>query len=172
MPPGKNQRRRAARAVLLAGLLALATVAVPDTACADTARGWRAYASGDYEAAIREWRPLAEAGDHEAAYGVGMAWQIMGQPARAVPWYEQAARAGSADAQVLLGTIYARGAGVPRDADVPRGAGVPRDLVRAYAWLRLAVAQKHPNAALLLDDVAGRMTPGQIEAGRRMSAEP
>lgn len=160
MPPGKNQRRRAARAALLASLLALATIAVPDAGRADTARGWRAYASGDYEAAIREWRPLAEAGDHEAAYGVGMAWQIMGRPARAVPWYEQAARAGSADAQVLLGTIYAR------------GTGVPRDLVRAYAWLRLAVAQKHPNAALLLDDVAGLMTPEQIEAGRRMSAEP
>lgn len=160
MPPGKNQRRRAVRAVLLASLLVLATLAVPDAGRADTARGWRAYASGDYEAAIREWRPLAEAGDHEAAYGVGMAWQIMGRPARAVPWYEQAARAGSADAQVLLGTIYAR------------GAGVPRDLVRAYAWLRLAVAQKHPNAALLLDDVAGLMTPEQIEAGRRMSAEP
>ena len=160
MPPGKNQRRRAVRAALLASLLALATIAVPGAGRADTARGWQAYASGDYEAAIREWRPLAEAGDHEAAYGVGMAWQIMGRPARAVPWYGQAARAGSADAQVLLGTIYAR------------GAGVPRDLVRAYAWLRLAVAQKHPNAALLLDDVAGLMTPEQIEAGRRMSAEP
>lgn len=160
MPPGKNQRRRAVRAVLLASLLALATIAVPGAGRADTARGWQAYASGDYEAAIREWQPLAEAGDHEAAYGVGMAWQIMGRPARAVPWYEQAARAGSADAQVLLGTIYAR------------GAGVPRDLVRAYAWLRLAVAQKHPNAALLLDDVAGLMTPEQIEAGRRMSAAP
>lgn len=160
MPPGKNQRRRAVRAALLASLLVLATIAVPDAGQADTARGWRAYASGDYEAAIREWRPLAEAGDYEAAYGVGMAWQIMGRPARAVPWYEQAARAGSADAQVLLGTIYAR------------GTGVPRDLVRAYAWLRLAVVQKHPNAALLLDDVAGLMTPEQIEAGRRMSAEP
>lgn len=160
MPHGKNPRRRVAQAAALAGLLALAAVAAPAAGRADIASGWRAYASGDYEAAIDEWQPLAEAGDREAAYGMGMAWQIMGQPARAVPWYEQAARAGSAEAQVLLGEIYAT------------GAGVPRDLVRAYAWLRLAVAQKHPNAALFLDAVAGRMTAEQIEAGRRMSVEP
>lgn len=160
MPSGKNLRRYVAQAATLAGLLVLAAVVAPAEGRADIASGWRAYASGDYEAALGEWRPLAEAGDREAAYGMGMAWQIMGQPARAVPWYEQAARAGSAEAQVLLGEIYAT------------GAGVPRDLVRAYAWLRLAVVQKHPNAALLLDAVAGRMTPEQIAAGRRMSAEP
>ncbi len=155
---GDRRRRSAARLAAFIGLLSMALIVAPAVGRADVDSGWGAYVDGDYEAAISEWQPLAVQGDHEAAFAVGMAWQIIGQPARAVPWYEQAARAGSTDAQVLLGTIYAR------------GGGIPRNLVRAYAWLHVAAEQKHPNALLILDAISGQMTAEQIEAGKELSA--
>ena len=159
MPYGR-QRRRAGVAISVAlavGLLQSILLA-PAAARADMQAGWQAYTAGDYEAAIREWQPLAEDGDYQAAYALGMAFQIKGEPASAVPWYEQAASAGLAEAQILLGTIYAR------------GNDVPRDLVRAYAWLYRAVEKNSPNAQLILESVAGLMTPEEIEAAKALSA--
>ena len=153
-----GQRRRAGVATIAAAALSLALALAPSAARADMQAGWEAYISGDYETAISEWQPLAEAGDYQAAYALGMAFQIKGEPASAVPWYEQAASAGLTEAQILLGTIYAR------------GTGVPRDLVRAYAWLHRAAEKKSPNARLILDSVAGLMTAEEIGAAKELSA--
>lgn len=159
MPPG-GQRRRAGGVISAAAvmLLALVVAFAPAAARADMASGWQAYTAGDYETAIRIWQPLAEAGDHQAAYALGMAWQIAGKPGHAAPWYEQAAQAGVTEAQTLLGTIYAR------------GSGVPRDLVRAYAWLHKAAEAGGPNAKLILDSVAALMTTEQIAEAKALSA--
>ncbi|MDE0392445.1 MAG: hypothetical protein OXI57_10285 [Rhodospirillales bacterium] len=132
-------------------------VLAPADARADMRAGWQAYTAGNYETAIREWQPLAEAGDFQAAYALGMAFQIKGEPALAVPWYEQAASAGLAEAQILLGRIYVE------------GIDVPRDFVRAYAWLYRAAEKKGPNVQLLLDSVAGLMTAEDIEAAKALS---
>ena len=152
------RRRCAAGAAAVFLLLALAVA--PSSGRADMAAGWRAFTAGEYEAAVRAWQPLAEAGDHQAAYALGQAFQLMGEAGRAVPWYEQAARRGVSEAQILLGTIYAR------------GAGVPRDLVRAYAWLHRAAAKKSPNVALMLDSVAALMSAEEIAAAKALSAAP
>ena len=159
MPSGGHRRRAGGAIVVAAGLLlSLAFAHVSTAARADMQAGWRAYTAGDYESAIGEWQPLAEAGDYQAAYALGMAYQIKGEPAQAVPWYEQAASAGLTEAQILLGTIYAR------------GGDVPRDLVRAYAWLCKAAEEKSPNAQLILESVAGLMTAGEIEEAKALSA--
>ena len=159
MSSGRQRRRTGgAPAAAAALLLAFALAVAPVAARADMGAGWRAYTAGNYEAAVREWQPLAEAGDYQAAYALGMALQVMEQPARAVPWYEQAARAGLTEAQILLGTIYAQ------------SSGVPRNLVRAYAWLHRAAQKKSPNAQLILDSVAGLMTAEEIEAAKALSA--
>ena len=153
--------RRRAGGVLSAAaglLLGLAVAFAPAATRADMASGWQAYTAGDYETAIRIWQPLAEAGDHQAAYALGMAWQIAGKPGEAVPWYEQAAQAGVTEAQTLLGTIYAR------------GSGVPRDLVRAYAWLHRAAEAGGPNARLMLESVAALMSAEEIAAAKALSA--
>jgi len=159
MSSGLHRRRAGGALTVAAGLLlSLALSHVSVTARADMQAGWQAYTAGDYETAIGEWRPLAEAGDFQAAYALGMAYQIKGEPAGAVPWYEQAASAGLTEAQILLGTIYAE------------GSDVPRDLVRAYAWLYKAAEKKSPNAQLILDSVAGLMTAEEIEAAKALSA--
>ena len=156
MSSGRQRRRAGGALAIAAGLLFLLAHA-PGTAWANMQAGWQAYTAGDYETAIREWQPLAEDGDYQAAYALGMAFQIKGEPANAVPWYEQAASAGMAEAQILRGTIYAR------------GGDVPRDLVRAYAWLYKAAQQESPNATLILESVAGLMTADEIEAAKALS---
>ena len=159
MPYGR-QRRRAGVAISVALAVSLlpSLVLAPADARADMRAGWKAYTAGDYETAIGEWQPLAEAGNFQAAYALGMAFQIKGEPALAVPWYEQAASAGLAEAQILLGRIYVE------------GIDVPRDLLRAYAWLYRAAERKSPNVQLLLDSVAGLMTAEEIEAAKALAA--
>ena len=159
MSSGLHRRHAGGALVAVAGLLlSLALVLSPAAARADMQAGWQAYTAGDYDTAISEWQPLAEAGDYQAAYALGMAFQIKGEPAQAVPWYEQAASAGLTEAQILLGTIYAR------------GGEVPRNLVRAYAWLYKAAKKESPNARLILESVAGLMTAEEIEEAKALSA--
>ena len=159
MSSGLHRRRCGGALAVAAGLiLSLSLAHVSATARADMQAGWQAYTAGDYETAIGEWQPLAEAGNFQAAYALGMAYQIMGEPAQAVPWYEQAASAGLTEAQILLGTMYAQ------------GSDVPRDLVRAYAWLYKAAEKQSPNAQLILESVAALMTAAEIEDAKALSA--
>jgi hypothetical protein len=57
--------------------------------------GQAAYASGDYQAAVQIWRPLAERGDPRAEYMMGLAFSsgrgVTRSEATAVVWYRKAA---------------------------------------------------------------------------------
>lgn len=97
------------------------------------------------------------------------------------------AQAGNADAEELIGVMYAMGLGVERD-DVRAfewylrssmkghpgaqsgigwyyevGRGVEIDLVRAYLWYGLSVIGGDPDAAISIEEVVKKMTPEQIE---------
>ncbi|WP_419906791.1 tetratricopeptide repeat protein [Hoeflea sp.] len=98
------------------------------------------------------------------------------------------ARSGNAEAEELIGIMYAMGLGVPRD-DVRAfewylrsamkghpgaqsgvgwyyeiGRGMPQpDLVRAYMWYVLSAIGGDPDAAISLEEVVKKMTPDQIE---------
>ena len=99
-----------------------------------------------------------------------------------------AARSGNAEAEELIGVMYAMGLGVARD-DVRAlewylraamkghpgaqsgvgwyyevGRGVPAiDLVRAYMWYTLSAVGGDPDAAVSLEEVVKKMTAEQIE---------
>jgi len=97
-----------------------------------------------------------------------------------------AAHAGNADAEELIGVMYAMGLGVERDdrrafewylrASMKGhpgaqsgigwyyevGRGVAADLVRAYMWYGLSAIGGDPDAAISIGDVARKMTPEQI----------
>ena len=92
--------------------------------------GQAAYASGDYQAAVQIWRPLAERGDPRAEYMLGLAFNLgRGVPrsdATAVVWYRKAAEQGVAAAQANLGAMYAN------------GESVPQDYAQAITWWRKA----------------------------------
>jgi TPR repeat protein len=124
---------------------------------AETTPGWQAFTAGDHEKAEAIWRPLAENGDHNAAFGMGVLAQSRNQLEQAARWYEQAALAGMTSAQVLLGSMYVDGRGVPRDA------------VRAYAWLHRATLDGHANAAMARDAVGAALTSAQLAEARALS---
>ena len=70
---------------LLACLTAILLMASP-VAAADFDKGALAYQRGDYATALKEWRPLAEMGDSDAQYNLG----VMYAKAQGVPQYAAA----------------------------------------------------------------------------------
>ncbi|WP_299776991.1 tetratricopeptide repeat protein [uncultured Roseobacter sp.] len=123
-------------------------------------------------AEIEEARDMMEEGRFEEAYEA--LWP--------------AARSGNADAEELMGVMYAMGLGVPRDDirafdwylrsamkghpgaqsgvgwyyEVGRGMPAP-DLVRAYMWYTLSAIGGDPDAAISLEEVVKKMTAEEIE---------
>ncbi|MFD0916648.1 tetratricopeptide repeat protein [Pseudahrensia aquimaris] len=101
-----------------------------------------------------------------------------------------AARSGNADAEELIGVMYAMGLGVERDDrrafewylrssmkghpgaqsgvgwyyEIGRGMESP-DLVRAYVWYVLSAIGGDPDAAISQEEVVKKMTPEQIAQG-------
>lgn len=160
------------RLALLVTLLLLAA----SPARADFEAGEAAHGRGDYAAALREFRPLALAGDAQAQFYLGFMYRN-GQGTRedfaeAVKWYRRAALQGVAGAQFNLGLMYDNGQGVPQDFSEAiswylraaeqgvagaqfnlglkyrDGEGVPPDLAQAHFWFNLATATARPNGAL------------------------
>src|SRR5512142_791899 len=86
---------------------------------ADFQTGLDAYHRGDFAAALKEWQPIAEAGDPHAQYNLGLLYArgqgVAQNYQQAVSWYRKAAEQGVAAAQYNLGVIYANGQGVAAD---------------------------------------------------------
>jgi TPR repeat protein len=108
----------------------------------DFERGYKAAEKGDYATALKEWLPLAEQGDAQAQYNLGLMYNIgQGVPQNyqeALRLYSLAAAQGNADAQSNLGSAY------------ERGRGVPQDYKEALKWYRLAAAQGYDLAQWML----------------------
>ncbi|MBT8414210.1 MAG: sel1 repeat family protein [Boseongicola sp.] len=99
-----------------------------------------------------------------------------------------AARSGNADAEELIGVMYALGLGVERDPErafewylrsslkghpgaqsglgwyYELGLGMPApDLVRAYLWYGLSTIGGDPDAAISLEEIQKKMTQDEID---------
>ncbi len=116
-----------------------------------------------------------------------------GRFAEAMAELRPAARSGNADAEELIGVMYALGLGVERDDrrafewylrsamkghpgaqsgvgwyyEVGRGMPEP-DLVRAYMWYVLSAIGGDPDAAISQEEVVKKMTEEQIEAAHEL----
>ena len=124
---------------------------------ADVNKGFAAYQSGDFATALREWRPLAEKGDADAQFNLGVMYSKgQGVPQdykTAVKWYTLAAEQGVASAQTNLGWMY------------DKGYGVKQDNVYAHMWGNIAASNGNENGGKLRDFVAKEMTVSQIGKG-------
>ena len=161
--------------------------------------GLAAYTRGDFVTALREWTPLAEQGDADAQYKLGVMYAsgrgVPQDDAQAVAWYRRAAEQEHARAQYNLGVMYDDGRGVPQDdaqavawyrraaeQDVAEaqfnlgfmydnGRGVAQNYVQAHMWWNLAAAQGIETARKGRDIVAERMTPADISKAQRLARE-
>jgi TPR repeat protein len=122
--------------------------------------GHTAYSQGNYDAALQEWRPLAEQGNAGAQLNLGFMYDNgFGVPQdykEAIKWYRRAAEQGNDRAQYNLGLMY------------DNGDGVPQDYVQAHMWYDIAGVEV---AARYRDIVAREMTPAQIAEAQRLARE-
>lgn len=120
-------------------LLSLALPLSLATGCASPMRvGLRAWESGNGPRAVESWAPLAEAGDPEAQFLLGLAHEEGRGTApdltEAARWYGLAAEQGHPGAQTNLGLLHFRGAGVERSVE------------KAARWYRAAADQGYAPA--------------------------
>ena len=162
------------RRLMIAALLG---AALPAPSLATVQSGIEAWKQGDPSKATTIWRPLADKGDHDAAFNLGQAYRLgRGVPAdsgEAKKWFERAARAGHLDAQVSLGLLLfdigdratallwlkrAADRGEPRAMLVTgtalfNGDGMKRDPILGYAYVSRAAAQGLAPARTTLADM-------------------
>jgi uncharacterized protein len=162
--------------------------------------GLAAYKKGDYPVALEKFKSLAEKGNAEAQYNLGVMY-ILG---RGVPqdtkqavdlWSKAADQGNSANAQFNLGVMYRQGKGVPADDKqavsywakaaeqghtqaqlyvgimYAQGAGTAQDKVQAYKWFSIAADKGNQAAVQNLNTVSMHMEPAQIEQGKSQAQE-
>jgi uncharacterized protein len=131
--------------------------------------GQAAYDRGNYAAALRYWKPLADQGAATAQYKLAGLYRsglgVDRDPTLATTYIRKAAEQGWAEAQSSLSDLYAVGQDVPQDHALAvtwgrkaaeqglavaqynlgysyeSGQGVPRDYAQALIWYRRAADQ-------------------------------
>ena len=167
MPNVRKLRCRLLHATLTALFV---SVAVPGAAKAgpfDIALA--AAEQGDYLTALRLWRSLAEQGDADAQYNLGVMYSngdgVPRDYAEAMKWHRKAADQGNGNAQFNLGFMYDLGRGTPQSyieavkwyslaanqgvaiaqfklgVMYNDGQGVAQDYIHAHMWFSLAALQ-------------------------------
>jgi TPR repeat protein len=162
----------------------------------ESAKGLAAYNSTEYDTALAIWQPLAEAGDVESQYGLGMMYGngfgVAMDDALALKWYTMAAEQGHSGAQCNLAIMYQNGWGVPlnegeavRLYSLAAEQGVAEamlalgrhfamdfseayDPLEAYMWFSLAALQDNIDAASKRETIAGKLTVEQVAEGNAM----
>ena len=157
------------------------------------------YRRGDYAAALKEWRPLAEAGDDKAEHALGVMYErgqgLVQDYKAALSWFAKAAEQGYAPAEFNLGLMFHQGRGIAQDykkalrwftkaaeqgyapaqnmvgAMFATGQGTPQDDVSAYVWFQLAAANGSQDAIRNRDSIGKRMTRSQIEQAQGIARD-
>ena len=157
--------------------------------------GLKAAQAGDFQTALKEWKPLADQGHADAQYNLGLMYDygrgVVEDDAEAVRWFRLAADQGHAYAQLSLGVMYADGRGVPEDdAEAVRwlrlaadqglagaqhrlglmyanGRGVLQDNVTAHMWFNIAGANGAEDGRDNREKIEWKMTPADISEAQK-----
>lgn len=136
----------------------------------DFQKGVNATPHADYTSKIRQLVPLAEYGNAEAQYRLGLVyagieavppvWRVRHQNhKKSVKWYRLAAEQGHIQAQLNLGLMY----GI--------GEGLVKDLVYAYMWMDIAAGSGDARAIASRKRVVRAMTQSELELARALALE-
>ena len=180
-------------------LAVLPLILSPISWSADFAKGQSAYDSGDYETALTEWQLLAEEGDANGQFGLGLlhdnGFGVALDSLQAIKWYQSAAEQGHGEAQCNLAVMYENGWGVPQSDEeafkwyslaaeqglVPAqyslgkmyksGFGVARDNVMAHMWLTIAYEMGNNSARFKRDTLVSKMSVEDIARSDDLARE-
>lgn len=181
------------RRFVLAASLAAVALAAP--AQADYRDGWEAFEKGDFRGAMRAWVPLAEWGEAQAQYAMGILLLygrgIDADPAGAAILLAPAAAAELPEAAYALATLYQDGRGVKRDVNeamrlygvaalaghaqaqnnlgimLALAEGNARNAASAHTWLAIAARNGEAGAARNRDRIAVELTPAELAESER-----
>ncbi len=117
--------------------------AIAGTPEEDFRAGLSAFNGGDFAAAMRLWRPLADRNDPRSQAGIGFMYHrglgVKTDDVQAAVWLRKAAEQGQAEGQMMLGNLYYF------------GLGVPQSYAAAYAWCELAQDNGQAEAQMCRD---------------------
>ena len=143
--------------------LSLSTVSIGMCWSGDYQKGLDAAQNGNYTAALKEWRPLAEQGHSESQFVLGLLYRngkgVEKDFSKAIKWYLLAAENGHAKAQAKLGYMYVN------------GEGVNKNYVRAYMWGRLSEINENREGSELKRIMTIELTAAKIEEAERLVRE-
>src|SRR5580700_3882873 len=147
----------------LTSSLALPLLLALTTSAADFSTGLSAYQKKDYEAAVKEWRPLAEKGDAPSQFNLGLLYvDGLGVPQdynQALTWFERSAQQDYEKAQLNLGAMYGG------------GKGVKRDYIQAYKWLNVCAAKGDQKCVAQRDLVGQKLKPKQLVLAQHLASQ-
>ena len=125
----------------------------------DLDAGLKAAQAGDFQTALKEWKPLADQGHAGAQYNLGLMYAngygVPEDDAEAVRWYRLAADQRDAIAQHNLGWMYAN------------GEGVLQDNVTAHMWFNIAGANGAEDGRDNREIIERKMTPADISEAQK-----
>lgn len=176
-------------------LAAAAACIMASPALADVKAGVDAWSRGDYETAVKEWRPSAIAGNMDAQFNLGQAYKlgrgVTQDLAQAEEWYRKAAIQGHEKAEDNYGLVMFQGGkrkealpwieksaarGEPRAQYILgtalfNGDGMNKDWVRAYALMTRASAAGLAPASSSLAQMDKFIPMDQRQQGLKMAQQ-
>ena len=128
----------------------------------------KAYYSGDYETAMKEYQALVSQGDSRGEFGLGYLYHYGHGVPRNEPeankWFRLAADHGDVQARYYLGNQYLK------------GEGVEKDPIAAHVWFSL-YSREAPNdrdrayTKEIMTKIERKLTEDQIAKAKKMAAE-
>jgi len=148
-------------------LFAFLCLAIPSARAGDAdeefRRGLAAFNTGDFAAALRAWRPLAEQSEPRSEAGLGFMYHrgmgVAVDDGAAAFWLTRAAEHGQAEGQLMLGILHYY------------GRGVMQSYVRAYAWCELAEDNGNTDATLCRDAALEAMPDAERQQAFKLVVE-
>ena len=165
----------------------------------DYKKGLEAAKVGDYVAANRLWRPLAEQGNANAQFSLGNMYQfgdgVVKDHKIAARWYKRAAIQGVAKAQYNLGFLFYNSQQLNRDDKIAvkwfrlaaeqgfllaqtnlgvaygEGRGIERNDILAYMWLNIAATSGERNAQANIRQIHRRMSKTDLVKARKLATD-
>lgn len=141
--------------ITLSALAVVLTLLPSPSLAQDLAAGLMAARNGDFEAALKEWKPLAEQGDVDAQFNLGQMYAnglaVSQDDTQAAAWYRKAADQGDVTAQSNLGLMYSKGS----------------DSVAAHMWFYISGANGSDVGLENRTNIEGTMTPSEISEAQR-----
>ena len=135
-------------------ILLILTICSVESSLADIDSGIKSFYDEDYATALAEFSKLAEQGDSNAQYWLGLMHQsgsgVKQDYVAAKELFEKAAKQGELGAQMQLAELYLL------------GHGVEQDNVRAHMWFSIAARHGMKFAEKNRDSVAQQMRASEI----------